>query len=107
MRPRLRNSIAHGRNADLFVTLGGASVGDHDLVQKSLARLGFDLGFWKIAMKPGKPLIFGRLDALPVIGLPGNPVSSLICALIFIRPLIHALLGRTTENRRARHRAAA
>jgi len=94
----IAHKIAHGRNADLLVTLGGASVGDHDLVQKSLQMLGFELGFWKIAMKPGKPLIFGRLDHLPVIGLPGNPVSSLICALIFIRPLIHAMLGRLTES---------
>ena len=95
---RIAQSIAHGRNADLLVTLGGASVGDHDLVQKSLQTLGFELGFWKIAMKPGKPLIFGRLGRLPVIGLPGNPVSSLICALIFIRPAICAMLGRLTER---------
>ncbi|MFZ1990583.1 MAG: gephyrin-like molybdotransferase Glp [Alphaproteobacteria bacterium] len=94
----IAQKIAHGRNADLLVTLGGASVGDHDLVQKALQTLSFELGFWKIAMKPGKPLIFGRLDHLPVIGLPGNPVSSLICALIFIRPLIHAMLGRATET---------
>ncbi len=94
----IAQKIAHGRSADLLVTLGGASVGDHDLVQKSLGTLGFELGFWKIAMKPGKPLIFGRLDHLPVIGLPGNPVSSLICALIFIRPAIHAMLGRLTNS---------
>jgi len=94
----IAQKIGRGQDADLLVTLGGASVGDHDLVQKSLATLGFELGFWKIAMKPGKPLIFGRLDHLPVIGLPGNPVSSLICALIFIRPLIHAMLGQLTET---------
>jgi molybdopterin molybdotransferase len=93
----IADCIAHGRDADLLVTLGGASVGEHDLVQKALARVGFELGFWKIAMKPGKPLIFGWLGRLPVIGLPGNPVSSLICALVFVRPLICALLGRLTE----------
>ena len=65
---------------DLLVTLGGASVGDHDLVQSALGPKGFALDFWKIAMRPGKPLIFGRLGATPFLGLPGNPVSTLVCA---------------------------
>ncbi|MCX5493788.1 molybdopterin molybdotransferase MoeA [Kaistia dalseonensis] len=79
--------------ADILVTLGGASVGDHDFAQEVLASRGMTLGFWKIAMRPGKPLIFGRLGPMRVLGLPGNPVSSLVCALLFLRPLIEALLG--------------
>ncbi len=83
---------------DLLVTLGGASVGDHDLVQSALGPQGFALDFWKIAMRPGKPLIFGRLGATPFLGLPGNPVSSMVCALLFLRPAIAAMLGRKAEN---------
>ncbi|HSM94656.1 MAG TPA: gephyrin-like molybdotransferase Glp [Rhizomicrobium sp.] len=81
------------KDADLIVTLGGASVGDHDLIQKALGPEGFTLDFWKIAMRPGKPLIFGKLGATPLLGLPGNPVSSLVCALLFLRPAIAAMLG--------------
>ena len=87
----------HARNADLIVTLGGASVGDHDLVQKALGPQGFALDFWKIAMRPGKPLIFGKLGATPLLGLPGNPVSSLVCAMLFLRPAIAALLGECVK----------
>lgn len=79
--------------ADILVTLGGASVGDHDLVQPALAARGMELDFWKIALRPGKPLMFGRLDGMKILGLPGNPVSSLICAHIFLTPLIRAMLG--------------
>jgi molybdopterin molybdotransferase len=82
---------------DLLITLGGASVGDHDLVQSALGPQGFALDFWKIAMRPGKPLIFGRLGATPFLGLPGNPVSSMVCAQLFLRPAIAAMLGRKTE----------
>jgi molybdopterin molybdotransferase len=82
---------------DLLVTLGGASVGDHDLVQSALGPQGFALDFWKIAMRPGKPLIFGRLGATPLLGLPGNPVSSLVCALLFLRPAIGAMLDHKTD----------
>jgi molybdopterin molybdotransferase len=78
--------------ADILVTLGGASVGDHDLVQPALAAKGMELDFWKIALRPGKPLMFGRLQDMKILGLPGNPVSSLICAHIFLIPLIHAML---------------
>jgi molybdopterin molybdotransferase len=81
------------RGMDLILTLGGASVGDHDLIQSALAPHGFVLDFWKIAMRPGKPLIFGRLNASPLIGLPGNPVSAMVCALLFVRPAISAMLG--------------
>ncbi len=84
--------------ADLLITLGGASVGDRDLVQAALQAKGFVLDFWKIAMRPGKPLIFGRIGALPLLGLPGNPVSTLVCAVLFLRPAIAAMLG---ENYRA------
>ncbi|HUO02156.1 MAG TPA: molybdopterin molybdotransferase MoeA, partial [Rhizomicrobium sp.] len=79
---------------DLLVTMGGASVGDHDLVRSALGAKGFALDFWKIAMRPGKPLIFGRLGMTPLLGLPGNPVSSLVCALLFLRPAIACMLGR-------------
>ena len=76
--------------------MGGASVGDHDLVQTALGPNGFALDFWKIAMRPGKPLIFGRLGTTPLLGLPGNPVSTLVCALLFLRPAIAAMLGAKT-----------
>jgi molybdopterin molybdotransferase len=86
---------AHG--ADMLVTTGGASVGDHDLVQAGLAARGLQLDFWKIAMRPGKPLMFGRLGTMPMLGLPGNPVSAFVCALLFLRPAIERLSGVTAE----------
>jgi molybdopterin molybdotransferase len=79
--------------ADLLVTTGGASVGAHDLVQESMATRGLALDFWKIAMRPGKPLMFGQIGALPLLGLPGNPVSAFVCALLFLRPAIDRLAG--------------
>jgi molybdopterin molybdotransferase len=81
------------RGADFLITTGGASVGDHDLVQAGLAARGLSLEFWKIAMRPGKPLMFGALGAMPMLGLPGNPVSAFVCALLFLRPAIDRLLG--------------
>ena len=78
---------------DLLVTTGGASVGDHDLVQSSLATRGFALDFWRIAMRPGKPLLFGRLGDVPVLGLPGNPVSAFVCAVLFLLPALARLAG--------------
>jgi len=80
-------------DAELVITLGGVSVGDHDLVQKSLGTRDFELDFWKVAMRPGKPLIFGRLGSTPLLGMPGNPVSTLVCAILFLRPAIDAMLG--------------
>lgn len=80
--------------ADVLVTLGGASVGDHDLVRDAFGLEGLSLDFWKIAMRPGKPLMFGRLGDMRVLGLPGNPVSSLVCALVFLEPLVKTLAGR-------------
>lgn len=81
------------RDSDLLVTIGGASVGDHDLVGKVALKRGMDRSFYKVAMRPGKPLMAGKLDQLPMIGLPGNPVSSMVCGHIFLRPAIRALLG--------------
>lgn len=80
--------------ADVFVTLGGASVGDHDLVQKALAPE-LKVAFWKIAMRPGKPLVFGRYQTIPFLGLPGNPVSAMVCALLYLKPMLCRLLGTT------------
>jgi len=99
-RESLDAYFAKAQDADVIVTIGGASVGDHDLVGPVLERRGLALGFWKIAMQPGKPLRFGRLGSLRVLGLPGSPVSSLICARLFLVPLIHALLGRPAEAAR-------
>ena len=85
--------IASAANADILVTIGGASVGDHDLVQKALTARGLKLDFWRIAMRPGKPLMYGRLGGQRVLGLPGNPVSATLCAQIFLLPLVRALQG--------------
>ncbi|MEO3385843.1 gephyrin-like molybdotransferase Glp [Mesorhizobium sp. CAU 1741] len=86
-------SRAVDAGADIVVTLGGASVGDHDLVREVLTGQGMSLDFWKIRMRPGKPLMFGRFGTRRVLGLPGNPVSSLVCAHLFLRPLIARLAG--------------
>jgi molybdopterin molybdotransferase len=75
------------------VTLGGASVGDRDLVRSVLGARGLDLDFWKIAMRPGKPLMFGRIGDTPLLGLPGNPVSAGVCAVLFVRAVTCVLLG--------------
>lgn len=81
------------RGCDLLVTSGGASVGDHDHTAAALAREGFALDFWKVAMRPGKPLIFGDWQGLPVLGLPGNPVSALVCGIAFLLPALARLAG--------------
>jgi len=78
---------------DLLVTMGGASVGERDLVRTVLAEHGLDLDFWQIAMRPGKPLMSGRIHGVPMLGLPGNPVSAGVCAILFVRAAIRALLG--------------
>ena len=82
--------------ADILVTTGGASVGDHDLVKTALEAEGVRIAFWKIAMRPGKPMLHGRLGAMRVVGVPGNPVSSYVCTMLFVVPLIRALSGRKT-----------
>src|SRR5258708_495452 len=84
---------ARDGGADILITTGGASVGDHDLVKQSLEAEGVTMAFWRIAMRPGKPMMHGRLGALRVIGLPGNPVSSFVCGFLFLVPLIRALSG--------------
>ena len=99
----LAAKIGEARGADILVTIGGASVGDHDLVGQALKSEGLELGFWKVALRPGKPLMFGRLDNMRVLGVPGNPVSALVTARVFLVPLIKALLGeppalRVTES---------
>ena len=81
------------RDADLIITIGGASVGDHDLVAQAAERRGLKRAFYKIAMRPGKPLMAGRLGASVMIGLPGNPVSSMVCGHVFVLPVIRAMLG--------------
>jgi molybdopterin molybdotransferase len=91
LQERIDTALKH--KADILVTLGGASVGDRDLILSTLEQRGLKRGFWKIAMRPGKPLIFGELDGMLVLGLPGNPVSSIICATLFLVPLIKKMLG--------------
>ena len=98
-RETLKAMAEGARGADLLVTTGGASVGDHDLVQSVLGELGFELDFWRIAMRPGKPLIFGNIGDTPVLGLPGNPVSTVVCAIIFMLPAIEQMLGVTAARR--------
>lgn len=90
----LKAMAAGASGADILVTTGGASVGDHDLIKDVLGDIGLELDFWKIAMRPGKPLIFGRLDGMPILGLPGNPVSSMVCAIIFLGPALLRMQGR-------------
>ena len=89
----LRSVFDSARGADLLITMGGASVGDYDLVRKVLSRKGMDLGFYKVAMRPGKPLIFGHLDGIPVLGLPGNPVSTGVTSAIFLQAAMSVMLG--------------
>jgi molybdopterin molybdotransferase len=96
---RLPETIAAVRRArdgeaDILVTSGGASVGDYDLVQKALAAEGLKLSFWKVALRPGRPMMHGRLGPMHVLGLPGNPVSSYVCGVLFLVPLIRRLTGR-------------
>ena len=88
-------AIHKALHADILVTTGGASVGDHDYVQQALKNCGVKIGFWKIALRPGKPLMFGTKAKTRIIGLPGNPVSALVCARIFLKPLLEALQGLT------------
>jgi molybdopterin molybdotransferase len=90
------SGIRQARNlgVDVLVTTGGASVGDHDLVKASLEAEGVEMAFWRIAMRPGKPMMHGRLGSMRVMGVPGNPVSSYVCTLLFVVPLIRALSGR-------------
>lgn len=92
-RQELADAIARGRGHDLLVTIGGASVGDHDLVKPALEAAGAALDFWRIALQPGKPLMAGRLGDRLVVGLPGNPVSAFVCARLFLVPLLRRMAG--------------
>ena len=89
----LETMFAGALGSDLLITTGGISVGDYDLVRQTLLANGLEADFWKVAMRPGKPVMFGMLGAVPVLGLPGNPVSAMVCSLIFVRPIIEKLLG--------------
>ena len=91
----LRAVFALTAGADLIVTIGGASVGDHDLVGKVVTDLGMERSFWKIAMRPGKPLMAGRVLGIPMLGLPGNPVSAIVCGHLFMLPMLRVMLGLT------------
>jgi molybdopterin molybdotransferase len=99
--------IDRSAGADILVVVGGASVGEHDLVQAALTASGMELDFWRIAMRPGKPLIVGTLRGMRVLGLPGNPVSALVCSYIFLQPLIRACLGLSPDLPLATARLAA
>ncbi|KAB2937662.1 gephyrin-like molybdotransferase Glp [Hyphomicrobium sp.] len=91
----LQAKLSTAADADVLVTIGGASVGDRDLVKPALEARGMALDFWKVAIRPGKPMLFGRLGPMRVLGLPGNPLSCLIAARVFLVPLLFALLGRS------------
>ncbi len=97
----LRQVAAATRGVDLLVTTGGASVGEHDLVRDVLGADGLDLDFWQIAMRPGKPLMVGRYRGTPMVGLPGNPVSTLVCALLFLQPALDRLSGAASAEEAA------
>jgi molybdopterin molybdotransferase len=97
----LEEGVSAGRTstADLLVTLGGASVGDYDFVKPALAKQGMELNFWKIAIRPGKPVIHGRLGPMIILGLPGNPVAAIVAGIIFLVPLVRALSGDPDAGR--------
>lgn len=89
----LRTAFDLAKGADLIVTIGGASVGDHDVVANLAPKLGFEQSFYKVAMRPGKPLMAGRFGEAMMIGLPGNPVSAMVCGHVFLAPVVRAMLG--------------
>jgi molybdopterin molybdotransferase len=96
----LRTAFGLAQDADLIVTIGGASVGDHDLVAGVAESLGMERAFYKVAMRPGKPLMAGRMGAGAMVGLPGNPVSAMICGRVFVVPMLQAMLGLPTAAER-------
>ena len=98
-RAALQAMTRAAAGTDLLVTSGGASVGDRDLVRSALTEQGLELDFWRIAIRPGKPLLFGRVGSTPILGVPGNPVSTLVCATVFLRPAMDAMLGRVEPSR--------
>lgn len=94
----LKSAGERAKGMDLLVTTGGVSVGDHDLVREAFAEIGFSADFWQVAMRPGKPLLFGRIGEMPVLGFPGNPVSAIVCAVVYLRPAIAVMLGAEAET---------
>jgi molybdopterin molybdotransferase len=103
----LRGRFAEAADCDLIVTIGGASVGDHDLVARVAADLGMRRSFYRLAMRPGKPLMAGRMGGCAMLGLPGNPVSAVVCAKLFMQPLLRAMQGLPPGPQLARARLAA
>lgn len=97
---QLERKISRGFDCDIILTSGGVSVGDYDLVKDVLARIGTDIQFWKVAMRPGKPLVFGKIRSIPVFGLPGNPVSGMVSFEVFVRPMILKMLGQKDGHQR-------
>jgi molybdopterin molybdotransferase len=95
--PSLTQAFKIAQGADLIITIGGASVGDHDLVAPVAAEMGMEQSFYKVAMRPGKPLMAGTLADTPMIGLPGNPVSAMVCGVVFVAPVVRKMLGLPAE----------
>lgn len=96
----LMKKIKSGMECDLIITSGGVSMGDYDLVKDVLVKMGADIKFWKIAMRPGKPILFGTIKGKPFFGLPGNPVSSMVGFELFVRPAILKMSGQRDEDRK-------
>lgn len=99
----LTEAFRQARGADLILTIGGASVGDHDLVAGVAGEIGMEQAFYKVAMRPGKPLMAGRIGDAAMIGLPGNPVSAMVCGVVFVRPVVRRMLGLTDLHDETRH----
>lgn len=94
----LTAAFAQASQTDMLVTIGGASVGAYDLVRQSLNGIGLSLDFWKVAMRPGKPLLSGRIGSTPIIGLPGNPVAALVCSTVFVAPALQRMMGMAVAD---------
>ena len=96
----LEGKLKQGLDCDMILTSGGVSVGDYDFVKFILAKMGTDIKFWQVAMRPGKPLVFGLIQGKPILGLPGNPVSSMVAFEVFVRPALLKMLGQSLDNRK-------
>ena len=102
-RDALDAAVRAASGADLLVTIGGASVGDHDLVMPVLTAMGASIDFWKVALRPGKPMLSGTLGSLRIVGLPGNPVSAFVCAFLFVLPMLRRMGGDPASLPRLAH----